>query len=355
MTANANRLDEEPTVTGWWGYGMEEVSEVLAWWQRENIILEHISSDPSLSEYGPDAAGLQNRLKERYGKAILEMKSELELQTGISFDTQFAANFDKLRLSLKKMNRREAAQAIQTCKNILNKSGYLERKYSIPLRDFTPNSEGISLFETEKAQRLQREDKRRRQDTWVKFTKYVVLGLLALPLMLAFGFLNRIKIKFGFPPISLAPKDQEEPPLPPQKIQTEKPQQLRKYVVEGADKTTGSIQYLETYAYSQEDAESRVQEKGVLTTHATLKSYRDKKKIKIRSGILGILLGSLGVHKFSLGYNAEGLIMLLLTIISIGLLAPVFGAIGIIEGCIYLTRKDELFYEKYIETKRAWF
>ncbi|MGB0744701.1 MAG: TM2 domain-containing protein, partial [Opitutales bacterium] len=35
---------------------------------------------------------------------------------------------------------------------------------------------------------------------------------------------------------------------------------------------------------------------------------------KIVAGILGILLGALGIHKFVLGYTKEGVIMLLVTI-----------------------------------------
>lgn len=36
---------------------------------------------------------------------------------------------------------------------------------------------------------------------------------------------------------------------------------------------------------------------------------------KVVAGICGILLGGLGVHKFLLGYNTEGLIMLLVNIL----------------------------------------
>jgi len=71
---------------------------------------------------------------------------------------------------------------------------------------------------------------------------------------------------------------------------------------------------------------------------------------KIVSGILAILLGYLGIHKFYLGYTKEGLIQLLL-----GLLFGIGGLIGIIEGIIYLTKTDEDFYQTYQVGRKGWF
>lgn len=76
---------------------------------------------------------------------------------------------------------------------------------------------------------------------------------------------------------------------------------------------------------------------------------------KVAAGLCGILLGALGIHKFVLGYNTEGLIMLLVSLLTCGLLAPVMSIIGIIEGIIYLTKSDEDFYRTYIAAKKGWF
>ncbi|WP_460194239.1 TM2 domain-containing protein [Thermosynechococcus sp. FA-CM-4201] len=76
---------------------------------------------------------------------------------------------------------------------------------------------------------------------------------------------------------------------------------------------------------------------------------------KIAAGICGILLGALGIHKFVLGYNTEGLIMLLVSLLTCGLVAPVMGIIGLIEGIIYLTKSDEEFYRTYVAGKKGWF
>jgi TM2 domain-containing membrane protein YozV len=76
---------------------------------------------------------------------------------------------------------------------------------------------------------------------------------------------------------------------------------------------------------------------------------------KIPAGVCGILLGSLGIHKFILGYTGAGLIMLLVTLLSCFILSPVMHLIGLIEGIIYLTKSDTEFVRLYVEGRREWF
>lgn len=84
---------------------------------------------------------------------------------------------------------------------------------------------------------------------------------------------------------------------------------------------------------------------------------------KVLAGILGIVLGGLGIHKFILGYNKEGGILLgvfllgfVLSCVGIGLLLIwIPGLIGLIEGIIYLTKSDEEFYNTYQAGKKPWF
>ena len=79
--------------------------------------------------------------------------------------------------------------------------------------------------------------------------------------------------------------------------------------------------------------------------------------------VLAGVLGSLGVHKFILGYNKEGAILLslwiigaILTCVGIGvLLIWALGLVGLIEGVIYLTKSDEEFYNTYQVGKKPWF
>jgi len=76
---------------------------------------------------------------------------------------------------------------------------------------------------------------------------------------------------------------------------------------------------------------------------------------KLLAGILAIVLGALGIHKFVLGYTKEGVIMLLVSVLSLGILAGISGIIGLIEGIIYLTKSDEEFVEMYQVNKKGWF
>ncbi|HKY30845.1 MAG TPA: NINE protein [Pyrinomonadaceae bacterium] len=72
---------------------------------------------------------------------------------------------------------------------------------------------------------------------------------------------------------------------------------------------------------------------------------------KLVAGICGILLGGFGVHKFILGYTTEGIIQIVITLVTCG----AGGIIGIIEGIIYLTKSDEDFVRTYIQGKKGWF
>jgi TM2 domain-containing membrane protein YozV len=76
---------------------------------------------------------------------------------------------------------------------------------------------------------------------------------------------------------------------------------------------------------------------------------------KIVAGICGILLGSLGIHKFVLGYTGEGVTMLLITVLTCGIGAAVTHLIGLIEGIIYLTKSDQDFVQTYVLNKKGWF
>lgn len=61
-----------------------------------------------------------------------------------------------------------------------------------------------------------------------------------------------------------------------------------------------------------------------------------EQKSKVVAGILGILLGSLGIHNFYLGKTKIGLIQLLVSVISFGILAPFMAIWGLIEGILIL-------------------
>ena len=62
-------------------------------------------------------------------------------------------------------------------------------------------------------------------------------------------------------------------------------------------------------------------------------------KSRMAAGLLGIFLGTLGIHRFYLGYTGIGLVMLLASVLSFGFLTPVTGIWGLVEGILYLTDK----------------
>ncbi len=76
---------------------------------------------------------------------------------------------------------------------------------------------------------------------------------------------------------------------------------------------------------------------------------------KLAAGLCGILLGSLGIHKFILGMTMPGIIMLLGTVLTCGIGSMITGVIGLIEGIIYLTKSDEDFVQTYVIDKKQWF
>lgn len=109
----------------------------------------------------------------------------------------------------------------------------------------------------------------------------------------------------------------------------------------------------------QQEAKSTANEftQGAKDAYDDLTSSKGNKKIL--AGILAIIFGSLGAHKFILGYTKEGFIMLgatfVLSILSFGLLAWLVGLIGLIEGVIYLTKTDDEFYHTYQANQKPWF
>lgn len=72
---------------------------------------------------------------------------------------------------------------------------------------------------------------------------------------------------------------------------------------------------------------------------------------KMLAGLLGILLGAFGAHRFALGDTKGGVIRLVISVVTCG----AGGIIGFIEGIMYLTKSDADFKRIYIEEKKAWF
>ena len=70
---------------------------------------------------------------------------------------------------------------------------------------------------------------------------------------------------------------------------------------------------------------------------------------RVMAGVLALLLGGFGVHKFYLGYTTTGIIYLLLCC------TGVTGMLALVDGIIYLTKTDEEFIEMYQINQKEWF
>ena len=97
---------------------------------------------------------------------------------------------------------------------------------------------------------------------------------------------------------------------------------------------------------------------------------------RLIAGLLAIFLGSLGIHKFYLGLNTQGLMILGVNIgvwvlallvglvtLGLGLIIPLplaglvssaLGLLGLIEGILYLTKSDTDFQRDYLVGKKPW-
>ncbi|MEW7278259.1 TM2 domain-containing protein [Aquimarina sp. 2201CG1-2-11] len=79
--------------------------------------------------------------------------------------------------------------------------------------------------------------------------------------------------------------------------------------------------------------------------------FDSKENKKVIAGILAILFGGFGIHKFILGYSKEGIIQIVITFVTCG----IGSLVGLIEGIIYLTKSDDEFYQTYQVGKKPWF
>ena len=96
---------------------------------------------------------------------------------------------------------------------------------------------------------------------------------------------------------------------------------------------------METYGYTNPQENQNSQSNS---------PYRSEKKIP--AALLGILVGWLALNKFYLGYTKEGVIQIILNIVTFGAAS----IIPFIEGIIYLFMSDKQFDDTYVYNKKGW-
>ena len=77
----------------------------------------------------------------------------------------------------------------------------------------------------------------------------------------------------------------------------------------------------------------------------------DQQSQRVVAGVLAILLGGFGIHRFILGDVVGGLLLMAISFVTCG----TGSMIGFIEGIIYLTKSDDEFVQMYQVDKKSWF
>lgn len=88
-------------------------------------------------------------------------------------------------------------------------------------------------------------------------------------------------------------------------------------------------------------------------THTEINSSK-----KLVAGLLAFFVGAFGIHKFYLGYNKQGIIMVccfLFGFILLGFPSVIMAIIALVEAIIYLTKSDADFERIYVVNKKPWF
>lgn len=81
-------------------------------------------------------------------------------------------------------------------------------------------------------------------------------------------------------------------------------------------------------------------------------------KNRVTAALLAFFLGGFGAHKFYLGYNTEGIIILLVVwggLVCFGVPTMIMGVVILIEAILYLTKTDQDFYQTYVLNRKGWF
>jgi len=68
------------------------------------------------------------------------------------------------------------------------------------------------------------------------------------------------------------------------------------------------------------------------------------------AGLLAILMGWCGLHYFYLNKTTAGVVFLLISLISCGVLAAVTGIVSIIQGVLFFTSTQQEFEQKWVNS-----
>ena len=92
-----------------------------------------------------------------------------------------------------------------------------------------------------------------------------------------------------------------------------------------------------TASETAQPIQSEEQSSNTNETYNAAPNVSSSPKSKIAAGLLGIFLGSFGVHNFYLGYTGKAIAQLLITLLTCGIGAFISSIWGLIEGILILT------------------
>ena len=72
------------------------------------------------------------------------------------------------------------------------------------------------------------------------------------------------------------------------------------------------------------------------------------------AGLLAILVGALGIHYFYMGKSTPGIVFLLASLLSCGVLGTVTAIISLVQGIMFFMMSEEEFERKYINTQSSF-
>lgn len=132
-------------------------------------------------------------------------------------------------------------------------------------------------------------------------------------------------------------------------------------VISGDDGNRYKFNMLEWKSANQPRAGGKVD--FAVTSDSAVEIYTDSAisggvSKKISAALFALFLGAFGAHKFYLGYNKQGIIMLLVFLfgfILLGFPSMVIGLIAFIEFILYITKSDEEFEQTYVLARKPWF
>lgn len=74
-------------------------------------------------------------------------------------------------------------------------------------------------------------------------------------------------------------------------------------------------------------------------------------KCRGAAGLLAIFLGSLGIHYFYMGKSTAGIVCLLITILSCGILGAILHIATLVQGILIICMPEQEFENRYIYTQ----